>query len=179
MVEGVRLSEETAASPTSSQLTFDEFVSLEFASTIALGLALLRDPDDALDVAQETMARVLEHWPEVSLLDRPGAWSRRVALNLVTDNLRSRGRSWRLTRRLAGRQLDHSGSTELEAWDAMFWSEVAALPERQRNVTVLFYVHDLPVTEIAEIVRCAEGTVKSDLARARDRLRKRMSEDGS
>ena len=41
---------------------------------------------------------------------------------------------------------------------------------------VLFYVHDLPVVEIADILGAADGTVKSDLARARDRLRQRLSE---
>ena len=67
----------------------------------------------------------------------------------------------------------------MDAWDGGFWSEVAALPERQRNVTVLFYVHDLPVAEIAEIVGCADGTVKSDLSRARDRLRERLAGEDS
>jgi RNA polymerase sigma-70 factor (ECF subfamily) len=160
----------------SDRMTFDDFVAREFGPTIALGLALLRDEDDALDVAQETMTRALERWDEVAALDRPGAWSRRVALNLVTDKLRGRTRSRRLNGRLAGRQVDHSAGAEVDAWDAAFWSEVAALPERQRNVIVLFYVHDLPVVEIADIVGAADGTVKSDLARARDRLRQRLSE---
>ena len=87
-------------------MTFDDFVAREFGPTIALGLALLRDEDDALDVAQETMTRALERWDEVAALDRPGAWSRRVALNLVTDKLRGRTRSRRLTGRLAGRRVD-------------------------------------------------------------------------
>ena len=45
---------------------------------------------------------------------------------------------------------------------------------RQRDVTVLHYVHDLAVTEIALIVRAPEGTVKSELSRARGRLRARL-----
>jgi RNA polymerase sigma-70 factor, ECF subfamily len=175
VIEGEWVSEDVSP----GRPSFDEFVEREFAPTLALGLALLHDEDDALDVAQETMARALERWDEVGGLDRPGAWSRRVALNLVTDKLRGRTRRRRLTGRLARRPLDQAVPTEVEAWDAAFWSEVASLPERQRNATVLFYVHDLTVAEIAEIVDAAEGTVKSDLSRARDRLRKRLAQEES
>lgn len=175
MIEGEWVDEDVSP----SRPSFDEFVEHEFAPTLALGLALLHDEDDALDVAQETMARALERWGEVAGLDRPGAWSRRVALNLVTDKLRARTRRRRLTGRLVAGRPDHVIWAEFDAWDAAFWSQVASLPERQRNVIVLFYVHDLSVTEIAEVVDAAEGTVKSDLSRARDRLRRSLAGEWS
>ena len=103
-----------------------------------------------------------------------GAWSRRVALNLVNDKLRRRTRRHRLQTRLVGEQRPVSYVSSVESWDDAFWSEVAALPRRQRDVTVLHTVHDLAVTEIALIVHAPEGTVKSELSRARDRLRARL-----
>lgn len=158
---------------------FDEFVSREFDQVLALALAVLRDDDDALEVAQETMARVFERWHAIAKLDRPGAWSRRVALNLVTDKLRRRSRRRRLQARLAAEPHHVSRASSAESWDDAFWSEVAALPRRQRDVTVLHYVLDLAVAEIAVIVQAPEGTVKSDLSRARDRLRARLVGDES
>lgn len=158
---------------------FDEFVSREFDHVLALALAVLRDDDDALEVAQETMARVFERWHDIAKLDRPGAWSRRVALNLVTDSLRRRSRRRRLQARLAAEPHPVSNESSAESWDDAFWSEVAALPRRQRDVTVLHYVLDLAVAEIAVIVQAPEGTVKSDLSRARDRLRARLVGDES
>lgn len=76
--------------------TFEAFAAREFDHVLALALASLRDEHDALDVAQETMTRCFDAWDEVSVLDRPGAWSRRVALNLVTD--RDPGRLRRTSR---------------------------------------------------------------------------------
>lgn len=151
---------------------FDRFVDVEFEQVLSLALAILRDGDDAVEVAQETMLRALEHWDDVSELDRPGAWSRRVALNLVNDRLRGRARRRRLMDRLRTQRGTPTASADV--WDAAFWEHVARLPRRQRDVIALHYVLDLPVAEIAGIVEVAVGTVKSDLSRARDRLRASM-----
>ena len=153
---------------------FDEFVAAEFTKILALALAVLHDRDDAVDVAQETMARTFARWDVVATLDRPGAWTRRVALNLVTDTLRRRTRRQRLHLRLRSQPPsigDEPGTIE---WDRTFWAEVAALPKRQRDVVVLHYVDDLAIADIAAIVDAPEGTVKSDLSRARKRLRDAM-----
>ena len=164
-------------SPPSSPVPFDAFVRLEFGPILALGLAVLHDRDDALDVAQETMARAHERWAVVGVMDRPGAWTRRVALNLITDVQRRRTRRVRLLTRLRDQPHPAADTTAPELWDRAFWERVAALPQRQRDVVVLHYVHDLSVAEIAEVVEAPDGTVKSDLSRARSRLRAEL--DGS
>jgi RNA polymerase sigma-70 factor (ECF subfamily) len=152
---------------------FDEFVASEFTAILALALALLHDRDDAFDVAQETMARAFERWGEVSALDRPGAWARRVALNLTTDVHRRRTRRRRLQLRLRA-QPARANSISPDPWDRDFWSAIAALPGPQRDVMVLHYAEDLPVTEIGRILDLPDGTVKSHLSRARDTLRRAM-----
>lgn len=162
-----------------AETSFDSFVATEYEQVIALALAALADSDDAVEVAQETMARTFERWGTVSQMDRPGAWSRRVALNLVTDRLRGRTRRRRLRERLRNQPTTTpvdpvaSGAGE---WDRAFWAHVAALPRRQRDVVVLHYVEDLPIAEIAEIVEAPTGTVKSDLSRARVRLREQLGD---
>ncbi len=153
---------------------FDDFVAGEFASILALALALLRNRDDALDVAQETMARAFARWDDISTLERPGAWARRVALNLVTDTQRRRTRRRRLQSRLRA-QPTAAVTSESDRWDRAFWAEVAALPHRQRDAIALHYVEDLPIAEIATVLDVPEGTVKSDLSRARNRLRTAMT----
>lgn len=159
---------------------FDEFVELEFGNVVALALGVLRDEDDAVDVAQETMLRTFERWGQVSALERPGAWSRRVALNLVNDRLRGRSRRQRLLDRLRQRRpmADVAVATGTAGvWDEEFWGHVAELPRPQRDAVALHYVLDLAVVDIAAIVERPEGTVKSDLARARTRLRALMEPD--
>jgi RNA polymerase sigma-70 factor (ECF subfamily) len=170
-----------AEAPVSEQgiagnLDFDVFVATEFTSILALALALLRNRDDALDVAQETMARALARWDDVAALDRPGAWARRVALNLVTDTQRRRTRRRRLQLRLRAQPASISPTPESDRWDREFWTEVAALPQRQRDAVTLHYVEDLPIAEIASILEAPAGTIKSDLSRARDHLRIAITE---
>ncbi len=140
---------------------------------LAIGLALLGDDDEAREVAQETMLRLQQQWSHVSTLDRPGAWCRRVALNLASDTLRARTRRRRLTARLASAP---AAEVALADWDTTFWAAVGELPERQRSAIVLHYVQDLRVEDIAEVLEKPVGTVKSDLSRARDWLRVRLGE---
>jgi RNA polymerase sigma factor (sigma-70 family) len=56
-------------------------------------------------------------------------------------------------------------------------SALAELDEPQREVAVLHYLVDLPVTEIADTLGIAEGTVKSRLARGRSRLAELLTDE--
>ena len=51
---------------------------------------------------------------------------------------------------------------------------VMELPEKMRQVVILFYTEDMKITEIAEILRISEGTVKSRLHSAKKKLRERL-----
>ena len=72
----------------SSDSTFDEMYRSELASMIALGLLMTGSKETALDLANEAMLRAFRNWPSVSLMDRPGAWVRRVLINLAIDQRR-------------------------------------------------------------------------------------------
>lgn len=158
------------------RLEIETVVESEYASMLAIGLALLRDSDDAAELAQETMLRLRTHWDSVGGFDRPGAWCRRVALNVATDMLRDRQRRRRLSERLATAAAAAPDGASDQYWDERFWAQVGSLPERSRNVVVLHYVHDLSVETISETLEIPLGTVKSDLSRARARLRSAMEE---
>lgn len=159
------------------RVELDVIVEREYSSVLAIGLALLRDRDDAAELAQETMFRLRKHWQAVSDFDRPGAWCRRVALNLAADMLRDRRRRRRLEHRLAAVAPPIADGSLDGAWDERFWAHVRTLPDRARNVVVLHYVHDLSVEMIAETLEIPIGTVKSDLSRARVRLRSALEAD--
>ena len=153
---------------------FDDFIASEFTNVLALAIAALGNRDDALDIAQETMARTFDRWDEVATMGRPGAWARRVALNLVADALRRRTRRHRMDARLRAQRAPVADDPMVDGWDRKFWTEVAALPERQRSVVLLHYVEDLSVADIASVLDVPDGTVKSDLSRSRARLRDAM-----
>ena len=57
------------------------------------------------------------------------------------------------------------------------WDAVLHLPEEQRAAVTLYYYEDLPVAEIARVLGVAQGTVKSRLGRARQRLKEQLQEE--
>ena len=57
------------------------------------------------------------------------------------------------------------------------WEAVLRLPDDQRAAVTLYYYEDLPVKEIAHILGVAQGTVKSRLGRARQRLKQLLREE--
>jgi RNA polymerase sigma-70 factor (ECF subfamily) len=137
---------------------------------------VLGNPTDAEDLLQEIFLaahRKLETFRGESAL---GTWLYRLAMNLCLDHLRSRAtRSGQVTDALDDEHgLDDSGSRRLaERTVARMDLEraMAQLPEGCRTAFVLHDVEGLEHREIAEILGIAEGTSKSQVHKARMRLR--------
>jgi RNA polymerase sigma-70 factor, ECF subfamily len=137
---------------------------------------VLGNPTDAEDLLQEIFLaahRKLETFRGESAL---GTWLYRLAMNLCLDHLRSRAtRSGQLTDPLDDEYgLDDSGSRRLaERTVAKMDLEraMAQLPEGCRTAFVLHDVEGLEHREIADILGIAEGTSKSQVHKARLRLR--------
>jgi RNA polymerase sigma-70 factor (ECF subfamily) len=147
---------------------FDDFFVAELPRLVALAWALVGDRAVAEELAQEAMIRAFEHWETVSTYDRPGAWARRVTINLASSTRRRRQVESRALERL-----ERSGSAtpaaEHEPGDR-FWALVRGLAKRQREAVALFYLEDWSVREIAEFLGCTESTAKSHLRKGRRRL---------
>lgn len=155
---------------------FERFVTAERSHVIALGLALTGDLGVAQDVAQETFERAYRHWSTVGAYDRPGAWARRVALNLLANRARSRRRE----SAALGRLVVPSPIEIADPASERFWSAVRALPERQRTAVALHYLEDMSVDDVATVMECAPGTVKASLHAARQSLAARLgTEEGT
>lgn len=152
---------------------FEQFYAREYRSLVAVAHALTGSRAHAEDIAQEAMLAAYRRWDEVARLDAPHAWARRVCVNLATSLLRRRVVESRVLLSLRNRRQEVG---ELEAEDAVFWSEVRKLPRRQAQCIALYYVYGCSVADVALTLGCAEGTVKAHLARGRDRLARRLDE---
>lgn len=146
---------------------FDAFARRERGPLVAFAWSLTGDRAAAEDLVQEALAAAWSRWDEVSGYDRPGAWARRVVANRAAGRGRRSGREQRAYGRWFGRP---TAVAELEPPDERFWAEVRKLPERQAHAVALHYLEDLPIAEIALVLECAEGTVKTHLHRGRLRL---------
>ena len=127
----------------------------------------------AEDLVQETLLRVWRHWSSVSAMDHPDRWALRVAFNLAKSGFRR----VRVARRVAAlSDPARDGVTiDPDATDAIaVRAAVATLPPRQRAAVVLRYFNDLSVADTAEVLGCAEGTVKALTNQAVANLRRRL-----
>ena len=131
----------------------------------------------AEDLANDAFVATYRRWAAVSGYDRPGAFVRRVALNLARSRVRRLGAEARALARYAARQAPNV--EELEPGDARFWAAVRRLPRRQYEVVVLRYVDDLSDAEIAEVLGCAESTVRVHAHRAAAALAESVGDDGA
>lgn len=144
-----------------------------------VGALSLRTGSRALaeELAQETFVRVWERWPTVQAMDSPEAWAFRVALNLASSRFRRLGAERRARARLEARPVEHASLDTGGPERALVRDAIAALPPRQRNVVILRYFSDLSIAETAQVMGCAEGTVKSLTSKAVDALRATLGAD--
>lgn len=156
-------------------LSFERFYSVEFPRMVEIAHVRSGSRMAAEDLAQDAMIAAYRQWADVGSLDRPGAWVRRVVLNRAASAYHRKKAEARALLRLAPLRGEppESLSTETEA----FWSEVRSLPTRQGDALILHYLGELSITEIAEVLDCAEGTVKVHLHRGRSALAQRLTRE--
>lgn len=143
---------------TDASVELSAFCRSEYPKLASMLALYCGDRELAQDLAQETIVRVIQNWKKVSRLPAPSAWCRKVAINTANSWFRRVAANRRATRRLegrVGRSHDHPDSANAVAVRAA----VANLPARQKAVIVLRFYADLPVEEVAQEMRCEQGTV--------------------
>jgi RNA polymerase sigma-70 factor, ECF subfamily len=147
----------------------------DLAVRIAFGV--LRQREDAEDVAQEAFTRAYRHFAQLRERQQFRAWIVRVTWRLAID--RWRGDRRRQTREQTAAEDSPSADVEDLAVQAqragLLWTAVDALPEKLRIVIVLSALQGHDVREVAELLDIPEGTVKSRLFLARKELARSLT----
>jgi RNA polymerase sigma-70 factor (ECF subfamily) len=121
---------------------------------------------------QEALVRAWERTTRGEAIDSLGAWVATVALNVSRSGVRRKMAERRARQRLGAPSTTRSDRPQGDAVDVE--RAIATLPRRQREVVVLRYLLDLNTAETAATLRIHEGTVKSELSRARSMLAERL-----
>ena len=157
-------------------LSYEEFYRREFPRMVTLAALVSNSSAMAEDVAQDALVKAEQNWDTVGQYEWPGAWLRRVTINLASKRLRrARAEAAALLRLGPPPPVIRSGPEELDR----VMAAIRQLPKQQRAVVVLVYLEDRSVKDVAEILGCAEGTAKAHLFRARTRLATILSEEDS
>jgi RNA polymerase sigma factor (sigma-70 family) len=130
---------------------------------VRLALLLTGSRELAEDIVQTAFTAAQARW---ATIDEPVAYLRRVVVNRANDAHRKRYR-----RRPPAIVEPVTQQPEIDDT----WAEVRRLPSRQRAVVVLRFYEDLPLTEIARLLHRPPSTIRSDLHRALDRLRRTLA----
>lgn len=154
--------------------TYDEFFLAEFPRLVSMLTAWNGDRSVAEDLAQDALLQANRNWATVASLDRPGTWVRRVALNRSSNEGRRQRRERAAISRL---RTDPPAEVVIPTADDQLWARVRSLPAAQRDATIMRYVDDLPLADIATVLGCSDGTVKTHLQRARHTLAAHLSTD--
>ncbi len=133
------------------------------------------DWDRASDHVQEGLIRVYVAWPRLERAGREHAYARKAVVSAVLDHARRRSSRELVVETDPERPAEGDLAEAVTARTALM-AALAALPPRQRACVVLRYFEDLSVADTAAALGCSQGTVKSQTARALDRLRS-MFED--
>ena len=138
----------------------------EYAPLAGFCWRLTRDAEVAADLAQESFTRLFARWVGVR---EPRAYLYHVATNLVR-------RQWKQQAQSASRPLQDSAAPTVGDEGLEVRLAVERLPRRLRDVVLLHYYADLPVSVVAEAVQRPAGTVKRQLSEARRLLAERLED---
>lgn len=125
----------------------------------------VRNRMDAEDITQEVFLKFLKYDGDFTTLDNEKYWLVRVTINTSKSFLTS---SWKKKISLSDEVTLNapSGSSEQD-----YFNLIINLPNKLKEVIVLYYYENFKINEIAQILKSSESAIKKRLQRARDLLK--------
>lgn len=160
--------------PTAAERAREQFsavVTRHGHSLFRAARAVLDSDADAEDAVGEAVLRAWQSWDRLRARGAVRAWLLKIAVNCAYEQRR------RDSRVIYTDELEPLAGGAEDALPGGLWDAVLHLPEEQRAAVTLYYYEDLPVAEIARVLGVAQGTVKSRLGRARQRLKEQLQEE--
>jgi RNA polymerase sigma-70 factor (sigma-E family) len=149
---------------------FAEFVRLRERALQRTAWLLTGDQAIAEDLVQTALARTWPHWERIRRRDDPEVYVRRVMVNTWSTWGRRRWHREQVVEVMPDSAADSDVAAEVAIRVAVR-SALETLTERQRTVVVLRIFDDLTEAQVARVLGCAIGTVKSTMSQALARLR--------
>jgi RNA polymerase sigma-70 factor (sigma-E family) len=142
-----------------------EYVRSRHAELLRFAYVLCGDPHLAADLVQDALERVGVAWQRLERQENPEGYLRRTIVHRYVSRWR------RLRREHLVAELPERRHIDAEPVDRELWTLLATLPPRQRAVLALRFYEDLSEAQIAIVLGCSVGTVKSNSSRALAKLR--------
>jgi RNA polymerase sigma-70 factor (sigma-E family) len=152
---------------------FQSFVAHRLPALYRYARTLTGSRHDAEDLVQEALTRTGVAWRRVRRKDDPEGYVRTAMIRIITNRWRRPYREYPMFQVPDQPKIDVDLERVTE--DSAFHAALAGLPLRMRAVLVLRYVDQLSDPEIAALIGCTVGTVRSQASRALSKLRARVA----
>jgi RNA polymerase sigma-70 factor (sigma-E family) len=153
---------------------YENFVRAQLPRLLRYATMLTGEREQAADLVQDVLVKVYRRWSRISGTEHP----ERYVLRMTTNGYLSWRRS-RSARLITSAELpEEVRPDDFAAEHALredMWQRLARLPRRQRAVVVLRYYEQLADAEIADLLGCAQATVRAHAHRALTTLRKGLA----
>ena len=156
--------------------TFDAFVRESSPGLARLAFLLTGDRQLGEDLVQTALSKVLPHWSRIAADGDPGPYVRTVMVRTAIGWRRRRwnGETPATTLPEPTAASDFSGALDTRE---RLRAVLSTLPARQRAVIVLRFYEDRTEADVADLLGCSVGTVKSQAAKALTKLRAQLDGD--
>jgi RNA polymerase sigma-70 factor, ECF subfamily len=149
---------------------FQKLIEAEKEKHYRMAYLYVKNESDAIDIVHETIYKAFISIKNLKETDYFSTWLMRILINTALDFIKKNKRV------IPVEKLERCGNEENlerrnieERMDLVI--AIARLEEKYKTVIILRYYNDLPIKEIAKILNCPEGTVKTNLHRAIQQLR--------
>ena len=146
---------------------FAVFYERERPALLGLAYSLSGSATGADDLVQDAFVAAYRNWSKISNYTDPGSWIRNVLANTATSRWRKLKSEAKAMARLGAPSYV---LPEIRSESAHIWAEVRRLPKRQAQCVALHYINDLPVDQIADVLKISASSVKTHLSRGRATL---------
>ncbi|MDE0683591.1 MAG: sigma-70 family RNA polymerase sigma factor [Candidatus Poribacteria bacterium] len=163
---------------------FNELVNRHHSKIYGLAYRMLGNPDDAADATQETFLEAYKSIKTFLFQSQFGTWLYRIGINTCQQYIRkSQSNERKLTAYTREAEI-HGPASENDSpervaikteQNEVVQDAIGQLPPKQREVVTLYYMQHMKYREIAEILKCSEGTVASRLNQALKNLKRKLS----
>jgi RNA polymerase sigma-70 factor (sigma-E family) len=160
------LAEET---PLTAPPGFEEFVTLRSSRLLRAAYQLTHDWAQAEDLLQTAYAKAWRVWSRLSAEADPEPYLRKIMFNTYVTWWRRRWHGEEPTDSLPDQR--HPDEYNRSHDRDQLWRALGRLPRRQRAIVVLRFFEDMTEAQVADVLDCSVGTVKSQISRALAKLR--------
>jgi RNA polymerase sigma-70 factor (sigma-E family) len=141
---------------------------------LRVAVLLTADWHAAEDLVQASLVKLYRAWPKLQTDGDPDAYLRRIMVNTQRSWWRTRWRQEKPAGELPETVI--GDFADGQALSAQVRQALHVLPRQQRAVLVLRYFADLPEAEVADLLGCSAGTIKTHARRGLQALRETLGE---